>query len=119
MFSPKRKPSSRYAERISWVFLVWMVIFAVVASSGGVTYAVLKNRQVAVKTEINKLQREIAICRRNTNQYRAKANVQANRWTMRSRLQRDNSALRDININQIEFSRTLRETEGMRATAAR
>lgn len=114
-----RKPSSRYAGRISIVFLLWMLVFAIIAGAGGISYALFKNRQVAVKTEINKMQREIAVCRMNTNQYRAKANAQTNRWAMRSRLQSDNSALRDIDRHQIEVARTLHDAERLSATAAR
>ncbi|MBR5894735.1 MAG: hypothetical protein IKZ13_04255 [Akkermansia sp.] len=114
-----RKPSSRYASRISISFLLWMVTFAIIASTCGVTIAYFKNQQVAVKTEINKLQREIAVCRMNANQYRAKANAQTNRWAMRSRLQSDNSELREITRGQIEFARTQRDLDRLSATASR
>ena len=113
------KTPSRYAGRIEWPFIVWMGVFAIVVASCGVFYAMFKNEQVAVKTEINKLQREIAICRMNTNQYRAKANAQTNRWAMRSRLQQDGSALREINRSQIEFARNMRDNDRLSATAAR
>lgn len=104
-----RIPSSRYASRISLSFLLWMIAFAVLTSACGVTYASLKNRQVAVKTEISKLDREIAICRMSANQYRAKINAQTNRWAMRSRLQSNNSALRPISRSQLEFARSEQE----------
>jgi hypothetical protein len=104
-----RIPSSRYAGRIGLSFLLWMIAFAVTTSAFGVTYATLKNRQVAVKTEINKLEREIAICRMSANQYRAKINAQTNRWAMRSRLTNNNSALRPITRSQLEFARSEQE----------
>lgn len=113
------KTSSRYAGRIEWPFLAWMAVFAIIAASCGVFYAVIKNEQVAVKTEINKLQREIAVCRMNTNQYRAKTNAHINRWAMRGRLQQDGSALREIARNQIEFARSMSDIDRMSATAAR
>ena len=104
------KTPSRYAGRIEWPFIVWMGVFAIVVASCGVFYAMFKNEQVAVKTEINKLQREIAICRMNTNQYRAKANAQTNRWAMRDRLSQDRSQLRDIDRSQIEIARRLQNS---------
>ncbi|MBR2125915.1 MAG: hypothetical protein IJ943_04195 [Akkermansia sp.] len=104
-----RIPSSRYAGRIGLSFLMWMIAFAVITSAFGVTYASLKNRQVAVKTEIDKLDREIAICRMSANQYRAKINAQSNRWAMRSRLVSNNSALRPITRSQLEFARSEQE----------
>ena len=89
------------------------------AAASGVTYAVLKNNQVAERTEINKLNREIAICRMNANQYRAKTNALTNRWAMRDRLSQDGSALQDIRHNQIEFAQSIHDSDSMRTTAAR
>lgn len=97
--------SSRYPERISFTFLIWMVVCALVVSSGGITYAVLKNRQVAISTEINNLHREIAVCNMNANQYRAAANDLTRRLAMRDRLTQDGSTLRDIARSQIEIAR--------------
>ncbi|MDO5472132.1 MAG: hypothetical protein Q4F35_02240 [Akkermansia sp.] len=114
-----QKTSSRYSGRVSLIFLLWMILFGAITSGCGVTYAYFKNQQVAVKTEINKLQQEISDCRMNANQYRAKANAQTNRWAMRSRLQFDNSALREISRDQIEFARSQRDIDAIHATAAR
>ena len=101
---------SRYADRISFGFLVWMIVFAVLVSAGGVTYALFKNEQVAVRTEINKLNREITVCNLNTNQHRAKTNAMTNRWAMRDRLSQDRSTLRDIDRSQIELARRLQDS---------
>ena len=97
--------SNRYPERISYTFLIWMVVCALVVSSGGITYAVLKNEQVAISTDINKLHREIAVCNMNANQYRAAANDMSNRIPLRERLAHDGSTLRDIDRSQIEIAR--------------
>lgn len=107
--SPSIK-TSRYANQVSLSFLGWMVAFATMVSAGGITYALYKNDQVAVRTEINNLNREIAVCVMNTNQHRAKANSQTNRWAMRDRLSQDRSTLRDINRNQIELARRLQDS---------
>ncbi len=110
---------SRYSQRVSFGFLVWMVTFAVIAAAMGVAYAVLKNEQVAERTEINKLNREIAICRMNTNQCRAKTDALTNRWAMRERLMRDGSTLHDIRHSQIEIARSTRQDSAVSSTAAR
>ncbi len=112
-------PTSSSSDRISFGLLLWMVAFAVLASGIGVGYAVLKNNQVAERTEINKLNREIALCKMNANQYNAKSDALTNRWAMLERLSQDGSALRDIQHSQIEIARSSREESGMRATAAR
>ena len=76
-------------------------------ADGGVTYSVLKNRQVAVRTETEKLRRDTALCKLNANQYRAKTNALSNRWDMRERLEQEHSQLRDIDRSQIEIARAL------------
>ena len=113
------RPVSRYANQISFSFLVWMVLFAVLLASGGVTYSVIKNSQVAVRTEIKKMRREVAVHNMNANQYRAQANAQTNRWSMLSRLADDGSRLRDIERSQIEESRLLGRDGIRQATATR
>ena len=109
----------RFSGRISFGFLAWMVAFAVLAAASGVTYAVLKYNQVAVRTEIDKLNREIAICRINANQYRAKTNALTNRWAMRDRLSQDGSTLQDIEPGQIENARTTQGHTRLQSTASR
>ncbi|MCQ2372376.1 MAG: hypothetical protein MJ058_10065 [Akkermansia sp.] len=109
------KPHS--ASQVSFAFLVWMVVFAVLAASGGVTYSVLKNRQVAVRTETEKLRRDTALCKLNASQYHAKANALSNRWEIRDRLAQEHSQLRDIDRRQIEIARAL-HTGTERLTAA-
>ncbi len=113
------RSTSRYANQVSFTFLVWMVVFAVLLATGGVTYSVLKNSQVSVRTEINKIHRAIAVHNMNSNQYRAKANAQTNRWVMRARLNQDGSQLQDIDRSQIETARSFRRDAAMRATASR
>ena len=111
--------TSRFSGRIGFGFLLWMFALAVLASASGVAYAVLKNNQVAVRTEIDKLNREIAVCRMNANQYRAKTNALTNRWAMRDRLSQDGSTLQDIRHSQIEIARTTQGDSRLKSTAAR
>ena len=111
--------ASRFSGRISFGFLFWMFALAVLAAASGVAYAVLKNNQVAVRTEIDKLNREIAVCRMNANQYRAKTNALTNRWAMRDRLSQDGSTLQDIRHSQIEIARTTQGNNRIKSTAAR
>ena len=107
---PPSNTSSRYADQVSFSFLVWMVVFAILVSAGGITYSLLKNDQVTVRTEINNINREIAVCNMNTNQHRAKTNALTNRWAMRDRLSQDRSTLRDIDRSQIELARRLQDS---------
>ncbi|MEE1266918.1 MAG: hypothetical protein UHH87_11580 [Akkermansia sp.] len=107
---PPSSTSSRYADQVSFSFLVWMVVFAILVSAGGITYSLLKNDQVTVRTEINNINREIAVCNMNTNQHRAKTNALTNRWAMRDRLSQDRSTLRDIDRSQIELARRLQDS---------
>lgn len=107
---PPSTHSSRFADQVSFGFLLWMVLFAILVSTGGITYALLKNSQVAVRTEINNLHREIAVSNLNTNQHRAKTNALTNRWAMRDRLSQDRSQLRDIDRSQIEIARRLQHS---------
>lgn len=118
-FLTSHESSSRYSGRVSFGLLAWMVALAVLAAACGVTYATLKYNQVAVRTEINKLNREIAVCRMNANQYRAKTDALTNRWAMRDRLSQDGSTLRDIRHNQIEIARSTRTEDAIHSTAAR
>ena len=111
--------ATRFSGRISFGFLAWMVTLAVLAAASGVTYAVLKNNQVAVRTEINKLNREIAICRMNANQYRAKTNALTNCWAMRDRLNQDGSTLKEITPQQIEIARSTQGENRIKSTASR
>ena len=111
--------NTRYSGRISFGLLAWMVVSAVIAASAGVSYAVLKNNQVAEHTELAKINREIAICPLNTNQYHAKTDTLTNRWIMLDRLNQDGSTLRDITHDQIELARSTRDSATMNATAAR
>lgn len=111
--------SSRFAARISTSFLLWMILFAVITAAGGVTYAVLKNQQVAVRTEIEVINCSIAESNMNTNENRAKITTLTNRWAMLARLDSFNSELRDIQPGQLEELRDLETTERAMATAAR
>lgn len=111
--------SPRYSESVGFGFLIWMFALTVLASASGVAYAVLKYNQVAVRTDIEKLNREIAVCRLNTNQYRAKTNALTNRWAMRDRLSQDGSTLQDIEPGQIENARTTQGHTRLQSTASR
>ncbi len=106
-------------NRVSFTFLVCMVLFAVLLATGGVTYSIFKHEQVTVRTEIDKIQREIAEHKMTANQYRAKSNALTGRWTMRSRLNEFGSQLRDIERSQIEVARSLSRQSSRHATVSR
>lgn len=108
--------STRYAGQISFRFLFWMIAVALLVSAGGITYASLKSLQVVERTAINNLQREIAECNMNINQYKAKTNEMASRWAIRDRLNQTHSRLEEISHNQIEIAQ--RMSDGSRVTFA-
>ncbi len=101
------RPSTRYAGQVSFRFLFWMVAVALLVSAGGITYATLKSLQVVERTAINNLEREIAECNMNINQYRAKTNEMASRWAIRDRLDQTHSRLQDITLGQIEVAQKM------------
>lgn len=103
--------SKKSSHEIPFSFLCWMVIFTIVTALCGVCYATLKNEHVAVRTEINKIEREIAERRMNTKQYQAKATGVCNRWAMRDKLAQMGSDLQDIDRNQIETARSMGQTD--------
>lgn len=107
--------TSRFAHRLSISFIFWISFCAILIAAGGVTVAVFKNQQVAVRTEINKMRKEISVCRMNANQYRSKANAETNRWVMLSRLNREGSTLHEIERGQIEIARS---SQGGRVASA-
>lgn len=110
------RSSTSYPNQVSFSFLAWMVIFAVIASAGGVTYAVLKSKQVEVKTEIKRLSIATNASKLSADQYRAMTNDQTNRWVMLARLRDDHSTLRTIRPGQVEIARS---QETLIATTAR
>lgn len=116
MSSPR--PTTRYAGQVSFRFLFWMVAVVLLVSTGGVTYATLKSLQVVERTAINNLQREIAECNMNINQYRAKTNEMASRWAIRDRLNQTHSRLQEISLGQIEIAQTMSDGTRVTYTAA-
>ncbi len=101
--------SSRFRPfpyRVSLGFLAWMVLLAILLVAGGSYYAVLKNEQIAVTRDIDRLRLQVATCKLTAEQYRAKTAARANRWAVCDRLSQDGSDLRDIRPEQIEIVRT-------------
>lgn len=106
-FNPKH---SSYTNRVSLSFLVGMVIFAIITSSGGITYALFTNQQVLVRTDISQIKSQVSACTLNTSQLQAKTDSMTNRWVMRDRLIADHSTLRNIDRSQIELARRLHDS---------
>lgn len=111
--------SSRYAGRISYSVLVWMICLAIITAAGGVTYAVLKNKQATVEKEIAAINLSIAKNNLAINEYQTKINTLTNRWNLLSRLDAIGTDLYEISPRQIEPLRSFRDIEGGKATAAR
>ncbi len=115
----ENETSYRFANRISIRILFWMVGFALVAATGGVTYTALKNKEHAVRAEIAQINRDIAASKMRINKTRDKINTMTTRWNMLTRLENIGSDMREIDSSQIQELRTLRDTERNSATASR
>lgn len=109
------RTSKRYAGQIGVSFMIWMAALAILASSGGITYATLKSYQVKERTEINNLNRSIAECRMNINHYNNLTNEMTNYWAMRDRLHQDGSMLVDIERRHVQTARRLTDTSSRTA----
>lgn len=115
----EQEVSYRYANRISFSILLWMVCFAIITTVAGVFYAEFKNDRAAIYSEIENINRDIAASTMKTNEYRAKINSMTARWNMLGRLDMLGSDMREIQSNQLEELRTLGSSEAGKATAAR
>lgn len=115
----ENETSYRYANRISIRILFWMVGLALVATTGGVTYTALKNKEHAVRVEIAQINREIAASKMRINENRAQINTMTGRWNMLTRLENIGSDMREIDRSQIQELRTLRDSDNGKATASR
>ncbi|MCD8071520.1 MAG: hypothetical protein LUE08_09115 [Akkermansiaceae bacterium] len=93
-----------FSNGVSLGYLAWMAALAVLLIAGGCYYAVLKNEQIVLKRDIEKIHLKTASCRLAAEQYRAKAAARVNRWAIRDRLSQDDSLLRDITSSQIEIA---------------
>lgn len=94
--------SRKFQHRISFGFLMWMIVLATLLSGSGVYYAILKNSQLGVSREIDRMRDEIAALDLARDQYKAKVSMRTNRWAIRDRLAQDRSALVEIDPSQIE-----------------
>ena len=117
--SYENETSYRYANRISIRILFWMVGLALVTATGGVTYTALKNKEHAVRAEIEQINRDIAASKMRIKETRAEINTMTTRWNMLTRLENIGSDMREIDSSQIQELRTLRNTERYAATATR
>ncbi len=111
--------SSRYANRISYPLLVWMICFALLTAAGGIAYAGLKNKQQAIRNEIQLVERAIAKSELNINEHKAKINTLTGRWNLISRLDSLGSDFCDITPENIDKVRLTPDTQIRKATAAR
>ncbi len=103
--------------RISIGVIAWMLVLACIVTAGGIYYAISKNEQVALNTNIKNIRRDIATCNMSRNQHLAKTHALCNRWAMLDRLNQDGSELRPIQREQIEIAQHYRLKQ--QATAQR
>ncbi len=117
--SSENETSYRFAHSVSPFLLAWMILLAVITALSGISYAGLKNEQYAIRSEINKINRNIAQSTLKINEHRAKINSMTSRWNMIGRLDSLGSELCDIRPDQMQELRTMRDADAGKATAAR
>lgn len=98
----KQNNSHAIYTKLTTGFLTWVLCLAVILAGSGIWYALLKNQQVIVRNQIEKINKEIAVKDMNANHYRAQVNEQSNRWALLDRLHQEQSNLRPIARIQTE-----------------
>lgn len=94
--------SKKHPYRVSLGVLSWMLGLAVLLASFGVFYGVLKNQQLNVKREIERIRLEVRTNEQSIDQYNAKISTNTSRWAIRDRLAQDKSLLVSIQDSQVE-----------------
>lgn len=101
----KRLRKKQIDHQVSIGFILWLVCFASLLCGSGIGIGMLKNRQITVRRDIERMQVEITSCEKTADYYRFKMASNTNRWAIRDRLAQVDSALKEINPEQIEFIR--------------
>ncbi|MEG0024415.1 MAG: hypothetical protein RR553_02985 [Akkermansia sp.] len=93
------------AHQVSLGAIIWLVCFASILCGAGICIGVLKNRQIDVRRDMERMQVEIAACNLSADHYKAKVASDTSRWSIRDRLAQDKSTLQNIQTEQMEFVR--------------
>lgn len=101
----KRLRKKHIDHQISIGFILWLVCFASLLCGSGIGIGMLKNRQITVRRDIERMKVEITSCQKTADYYRFKVASNTNRWAIRDRLVQHNSALKEIRPEQLESIR--------------
>lgn len=101
----RRLRKKRIEHQISIGFILWLVCFASLLCGAGVGIGMLKNRQIDVQRDMERMRVEINSCEKTAEHYRYKIASNTNRWAIRDRLAQNKSPLQDIKQDQIEYIR--------------
>ncbi len=99
----KRFKKAPNGNQLSVGMIIWLLAFASISCTAGITYVVLKNEQVEVAREIRQMNKEIAACNVTAEYYDTKKAPLINRWSIKDRLAKDKSALVPIDNKNVEY----------------
>ncbi len=83
--------------------IMWILAFAALTCTTGITYAVLKNEQVEVARDIRRMNEEIASCEVTKEYYLTRKEPLTSRWSIKDKLAADKSALEPIDNKNVEY----------------
>lgn len=101
-----KKIHHRYnSHQVSLGLIVWLVCFASLLCGAGIGIGILKNRQIDVRRDMERMCVEINACDLSAEHYSAKVASNTSRWAVNDRLAQDQSLLQSIDPGKIEFIR--------------
>ena len=93
------------SHQVSLGLIVWLVCFALLLCAAGIGIGILKNKQIDVVRDIERMDVEVNACELNKEHYRARIASNTSRWAINDRLVQDASQLQNIDPVKIEFVR--------------
>jgi hypothetical protein len=93
------------ATNLGFSSLVLLAIAVVIVSSGGIVYAMMKNKQITTRSKIARIQSAMDEHNISIKMYSSKINKALDCYTLRIYLLETNSPLTDIDIKFVEVYR--------------
>lgn len=93
------------SHQVSLGLIIWLVCFASLLCGAGIGIGILKNKQIDVVRDMERMSVETNACELSKEHYCAKMASNASRWAIKDRLVQDSSILQPIDSGKIEFIR--------------
>lgn len=93
------------SHQVSLGLIIWLVCFASLLCGAGIGIGILKNKQIDVLRDMERMSVEINACELSKEHYFAKTASNTSRWAINDRLVQDSSTLQSIDPARIEFVR--------------